>query len=65
MDQTKHEELLAPLLIYKEEIFNLKWGDSIVVKCPKCGGKLHIERSEYNGHIHIICLTNKDVIIFQ
>lgn len=28
-----------------------------VIKCPKCGGKLHLRQSCYNGHVHGHCET--------
>jgi hypothetical protein len=29
-----------------------------VIECPACGGKLHLQQSHYNGHVHGKCETD-------
>lgn len=40
---------------YHKEIESLKKGKTMIVKCPKCKGKLVVSRSAYNGHLHMSC----------
>ena len=49
---------ISKTLDWVEEVIrqaNLKKGESKVVKCPKCGGKVNVSRSAYNGHYHASC----------
>lgn len=32
-------------------------GKAGVIKCPACGGDLHLSQSSYNGHVHARCST--------
>lgn len=34
---------------------DLKAGQSIITKCPKCGAKLKVARASINGHLWITC----------
>ena len=58
------DDVLSFFITYKKEMDQLKWGQSIEVKCLKCGGKVKISKSSYNGHIHIKC-ENEDFILIQ
>lgn len=33
----------------------LSAGEEKEFECPECGGKLLIEKSSYNGHLHAYC----------
>lgn len=49
---------ISKTLEWVEEVLaqaDLKKGESKVVKCPKCGGKVKVSRSSYNGHYHASC----------
>ena len=34
-----------------------EWGKEGIIKCPVCGGQLHLIEANYNGHIQANCLT--------
>lgn len=34
---------------------DLKAGQSVIKKCPKCGNNLRISRASINGHLWIVC----------
>ena len=60
-NQEKEIDMLCKVF---DELKKLKWGDEKIIECPKCGGKLHIGKSSYNGHFHIYC-ENKDFCVIQ
>lgn len=44
---------------YYKEVYelakDLDRGDNKEVACPKCGAKLHIQKSALNGHLFVKC----------
>ena len=34
---------------------DMKKGESVIVKCPKCGNDIKVSRSGYNGHYRFSC----------
>ena len=44
---------------------DLKWGESKEIECPRCKGKLYIQKSGYNGHIFAKCENDNCVTIIQ
>jgi len=48
-------EKAAPIISNWRE--KLPIGKSEIIKCPVCGGKLHLSQAACNGHIHGRCET--------
>ena len=58
------DDVILVFKTYDKQIEKLKKGQQIIVECPLCKGKMIIEKSDYNGHLHIMC-ENKDFILMQ
>ena len=53
-------ELTLKVMKEMDKIFpGKKNGGFHSTKCPKCGGILIMHKSDYNGHIHGNCKTDK------
>lgn len=48
----EEEEFIKLLKLVPDD---LKPGEGVIKKCPRCGAKLRIERASYNGHLWITC----------
>lgn len=63
------EEMLRSMLVV-DPVLNAwrskgsKKGKQEVIECPVCKGRLHLEESSYNGHVHAKCETT-DCVAFM
>lgn len=58
------DDIILVFETYGKQIKKLKKGQQIIVECPLCKGKMIISKSDYNGHLHIMC-ENKDFMLMQ
>ena len=61
----EEEKCFDYILDIEEQISDLKKGQTKEIKCPKCKGKMFVQKSAYNGHIFAKCETENCITIIQ